>query len=235
MSSREDGALRPDMVVHLPEGRDVVVDVKTPLDAYLARGRGADRRSARRGAAPACAARRRSRAHAVVEELRGPVRSRRRSSSCLFLPGRPVPLRGARPAAGPARPRDEQQHHPDHALDAAGAAEDGLQRLAERQARGERRAHPRPRRGPLRPARHLPQPHGQDRQLARVEPARIQRGRGSLERSVLPGARKFVELGVRSDKPIEELAEIEVSVRVVEGTTPSSPRPKSIDAATDEP
>ena len=31
----EDGALRPDMVVHLPEGRDVVVDVKTPLDAYL--------------------------------------------------------------------------------------------------------------------------------------------------------------------------------------------------------
>jgi DNA recombination protein RmuC len=31
----EDGALRPDMVVHMPEGRDLVVDVKTPLDAYL--------------------------------------------------------------------------------------------------------------------------------------------------------------------------------------------------------
>ncbi|HKT71744.1 MAG TPA: DNA recombination protein RmuC [Steroidobacteraceae bacterium] len=31
----EDGALRPDMVVHLPESRDLVVDVKTPLDAYL--------------------------------------------------------------------------------------------------------------------------------------------------------------------------------------------------------
>src|SRR5262245_13942654 len=31
----EDGALRPDMVIHLSEGRDVVVDVKTPLDAYL--------------------------------------------------------------------------------------------------------------------------------------------------------------------------------------------------------
>ncbi len=30
-----DGALRPDMVVHLPEGRDIVIDVKTPLDAYL--------------------------------------------------------------------------------------------------------------------------------------------------------------------------------------------------------
>ncbi|MEM9532979.1 MAG: DNA recombination protein RmuC, partial [Pseudomonadota bacterium] len=31
----EDGGLRPDMVVHLPDDRDIVVDVKTPLDAYL--------------------------------------------------------------------------------------------------------------------------------------------------------------------------------------------------------
>ena len=31
----EDGGLRPDMVVHMPESRELVVDVKTPLDAYL--------------------------------------------------------------------------------------------------------------------------------------------------------------------------------------------------------
>jgi DNA recombination protein RmuC len=30
------GAVRPDMIVHMPEQRDIVVDVKTPLDAYLA-------------------------------------------------------------------------------------------------------------------------------------------------------------------------------------------------------
>lgn len=30
-----EGALRPDMVVHMPGDREVVVDVKTPLDAYL--------------------------------------------------------------------------------------------------------------------------------------------------------------------------------------------------------
>jgi len=31
----EDGRQRPDMVVRMPAGRQVVVDVKTPLDAYL--------------------------------------------------------------------------------------------------------------------------------------------------------------------------------------------------------
>ncbi len=33
--STSDGAMRPDLIVRLPEGRDLVVDAKTPLDAYL--------------------------------------------------------------------------------------------------------------------------------------------------------------------------------------------------------
>jgi DNA recombination protein RmuC len=32
----EEGTLRPDLVVHMPEARDLVIDAKTPLDAYLA-------------------------------------------------------------------------------------------------------------------------------------------------------------------------------------------------------
>ena len=31
----EDGAIRPDMIVRLPAGREIIVDVKTPLDAYI--------------------------------------------------------------------------------------------------------------------------------------------------------------------------------------------------------
>jgi DNA recombination protein RmuC len=32
----EEGALRPDLVVHMPDARDLVIDAKTPLDAFLA-------------------------------------------------------------------------------------------------------------------------------------------------------------------------------------------------------
>ncbi len=31
----EDGAIRPDMVVRMPDEREIIVDAKTPLDAYL--------------------------------------------------------------------------------------------------------------------------------------------------------------------------------------------------------
>lgn len=34
-SVAEDQVIRPDMIVHMPNDRDLVVDVKTPLDAYL--------------------------------------------------------------------------------------------------------------------------------------------------------------------------------------------------------
>lgn len=30
-----DGGMRPDMIVRMPDGREIIVDVKTPLDAYL--------------------------------------------------------------------------------------------------------------------------------------------------------------------------------------------------------
>ena len=46
---------------------------------------------------------------------------------------------------------------------------------------------------------------------------------GSLERSVLPGARKFVELGVRSERPLEELEAIDTAVRASSAAVPELP------------
>ena len=44
----EAGTMRPDMIVHMPDARDIIIDVKTPLDAYLAAVEAAD--DAERGA-----------------------------------------------------------------------------------------------------------------------------------------------------------------------------------------
>jgi DNA recombination protein RmuC len=38
----EDGRRRPDMIVRMPDGREIIVDVKTPLDAYLSAIEAAD-------------------------------------------------------------------------------------------------------------------------------------------------------------------------------------------------
>jgi DNA recombination protein RmuC len=44
----EESRLRPDMVIHMPGGRDIVVDAKTPLDAYLNAIAAADEETRRR-------------------------------------------------------------------------------------------------------------------------------------------------------------------------------------------
>lgn len=46
--SGEDGRLRPDMIVRMPDRREIVVDAKTPLDAYLSAIEAPDEDSRRR-------------------------------------------------------------------------------------------------------------------------------------------------------------------------------------------
>jgi DNA recombination protein RmuC len=215
----EDGALRPDMVVHLPEGRDVVVDVKTPLDAYLLAVEAATDEAR-------LAALRRHAQH-VAERVR--VLSTKNYYAqfeqapqfvVLFLPGDQF-LSAA---------LDQQPELLDRAMSSniilttpstllallktvyngwqsvklaenaeriRGLAEDLHARLAAF-------------------AGHM----GRIGSALESSITAFNRAVGSLERSVLPGARKFVELGVRSDKPIEELTEIEVSPRVTDAPAP---------------
>jgi DNA recombination protein RmuC len=220
-----DGALRPDMVVHLPEGRDVVVDVKTPLDAYLT--------AAEAPTDEVRAAALKRHAQHVAERVRL-LSSKNYSAQfaqapqfvVLFLPGDQF-LSSALDQQPELLDRAMSSNiiltTPSTLLALLKTIYNGWQnvRLAENAER----------------IRHLAEDL-----YTRIAAFRNHMGRvgtslesslkafnaavGSLERSVLPGARKFVELGVRGEKPIEELAEIEVSVRLTEAGTPQLAPPE---------
>ncbi len=215
----EDGALRPDMVVHLSEGRDVVVDVKTPLDAYLLAVE-APTDEARNAAL-------RRHAQHVSERVRA-LSSKNYAAQfenapqfvVLFLPGDQF-LSAA---------LDQQPDLLDRAMSSGvilttpstllallKAVHSGWQneQLAANAERIRRLAEDLyARLGAFR--NHLGRLGTALEASLRAFNASV----GSLERSVLPGARKFTELGVRGDKPIEDLSEIEVAVRSADGTTP---------------
>jgi DNA recombination protein RmuC len=50
---------------------------------------------------------------------------------------------------------------------------------------------------------------------------------GSLERQVLPGARRFTELGVQARKPMEPLPELETVARRPQAEAPDAPASRS--------
>lgn len=81
-----EGNLRPDLVVHMPDERDLVVDAKTPLDAYL-EAIEADSDEARRTAL----ARHAQQVEARIRELAGKAYwsqfARSPEFAVLFLPG----------------------------------------------------------------------------------------------------------------------------------------------------
>ena len=215
----EDGTQRPDMVVHLPEGRDVVVDVKTPLDAYLAATEASNDELR-------TAALRRHAQH-VADRVR--ILSSRNYSAqfaqapqfvVLFLPGDQF-LSAA---------LDQQPDLLDRAMNSniILTTPSTLLALLKTVYNGWQN---------VRLAENAERIRGLAEDLySRIATFRNHMGKmgsalesslrafnaavGSLERSVLPGARKFTELGVRSEKPIEELAELEISVRSTEAPAP---------------
>ncbi len=218
----EDGALRPDMVIHLPEDRDLVVDVKTPLDAYLAAA------EATSDEARSAALRRHAQHLAERIRLLSSKRYAEQFASApqfviLFLPGDQFL----------AAALDQQPELLENAMRAGvilttpssfvallKAVHYGWQnvKLAE---------------GALQIRRLAEDLHGRlstfRNHLARVGSALESGVRaynaavGSLERSVLPGARKFVELGVRSERPLEELEAIDTAVRASSAAVPELP------------
>jgi DNA recombination protein RmuC len=218
----EDGAMRPDMVIHMPDDRDLVVDVKTPLDAYLAAVEATSDESRAQSL--------RRHAQHVADRVRL-LSSKNYAAQfpsapqfvILFVPGdqflsaaldeQPELLETAmRNGVILATPSSfvallKAVHYGWQNVRLAEGAEQ-IRKLAEdlynRMSvfRG-----------------HLSRLGGELEASVKAYNAAV----GSLERNVLPGARKFTELGVRSDKSIEPLEAIETAVREVAGPLPGKP------------
>ena len=209
----EDGALRPDMIVNMPDGRQLVVDVKTPLDAYLSAVEAATD-EARDTAI-------KRHAQAVVERVRA-LSSKAYWSQferspdfvVLFIPG--DQFLSAALGEIPTLLEDAIRQHviiatPSSFVALLKAVAYGWRQnlLAENAARIQELA------------------EDLYKRLAKFGEHMAKIGRslgssvdaynsavGSLERQVLPGARKFTELGLRPEREIEEIAPVEKLTRV---------------------
>ncbi len=217
----EEGAIRPDMIINLPEGRQLVVDVKTPLDAYLEAAQ-AETEQERRAAY----ARHASTLAERIRELAGKAYwsqfQRSPDFVILFIPGdqilstaltqRPTLLDDAlRQNIILATPTSlvallkavaygwQQVALAENAAEIRGLAVQLYERLVTFTG-------------------HLAQMGKELGDSIRA----YNRGVGSLERMVLPAARRFTELGVKPRTELGDLTAIEDSPRDMSGAMPAS-------------
>jgi DNA recombination protein RmuC len=220
----EEGNLRPDMIVHMPDGRDLVVDVKTPLDAYL------DAVNAATDEARAVALRRH--ANAIAERVRqlGAKNywsqfDRSPDFVILFIPG--DQFLSAALAEQPnlleeAIRQDVIIATPTSFVALLKAVAYGWRQMALAQN--------------AETIRNLAEDLYKRLGVFSTHLAKLGRNLsnsvehfnsavGSLERQVLPGARKFTELGVRPDREIEPLEPID---KLAREPAENGERPRSI-------
>lgn len=221
----DEGALRPDMIVNMPDGRQLVVDVKTPLDAYLSAVEAQD--DTARDAAL------KRHAQAVTERVRALASKAYWSQFeqspdfvVLFIPG--DQFLAAAVAEVPSLLEDAIRQHviiatPTSFVALLKAVAYGWRQnaLAENAARIQELAEDLYKRL-ARFGDHMARVGRSLGQSVDAYNAAV----GSLERQVLPGARKFTELGLRPGKEIEEINPVEKLAR--------EPRPAEL-GADDEP
>ncbi|HEX7013021.1 MAG TPA: DNA recombination protein RmuC [Steroidobacteraceae bacterium] len=211
-----EGVVRPDMIVHMPDGRDLVVDVKTPLDAYL------EAVEAPTDELRAAALRRHS--QAVAERVRQLAQKSYWSQFekspdfvILFIPG--DQFLSAALAESPTLLEDAIRQDviittPSSFVALLKAVAYGWRQMVLAQN--------------AQTIRELAQDLYKRLAVFASHLAKLGRNLGSsvdafnsavgsLERQVLPGARKFTELGVRPDRQIESLDPIEKLTREPQG------------------
>jgi len=211
----EDGAMRPDMIVRMPGGREIVVDVKTPLDAYLSAVEAGDEKERE-----AHLARHTKNVRKRVQELAGKGYWNQFKKSpdfvVLFIPGdqflsaaldndyslledamqKKVIL--ATPTSFVALLRAvaygwRQESLAENAEHIREVGEDLYGRLATF-------------------SEHL----GKVGKNLNHSVQHYNKAVASFDTRVLPGARKFTEMGISSKKPVENIDQIETATRNIE-------------------
>lgn len=220
----EDGLLRPDMIVHLPGAKQVVVDAKVPMEAFIDATESTDE------------AERKERMAAHARQLRSHVDSLAKKAYwqqfedspdfvVAFIPGDPLLA-----AAFEEDPNIFEHAVSNHVLLATPTTLIAVLRAVaygwQQEALAEH-------------AREV-QSHAQElyRRLSTFADHMARTGKslgqavthynqavGSLERSVLPEARRFGELGVvtTADKPLPELDELDATARILQAPELTAP------------
>jgi DNA recombination protein RmuC len=203
-----EGVLRPDLIVHLPEGRDLVVDVKTPLDAYL-EALEAPTEEARAQALKRHAQQLEMRVRELAGKRYWAQFERSPAFAVLFLPGDQFLS-----AALAERPQLLEQAFAQAIILATPST---LMALLKSVAYGWRQATLAENAALIRELaeelyRRLGQFTGHVSRLGQRLGAAVEAYNaavGSLERQVLPQARRFPGLGVSADAPLPELSALE--------------------------
>jgi DNA recombination protein RmuC len=209
-----DGTLRPDMIVHLAEGRQLVVDVKTPLDAYLAAVEAPDDATRE-----ACLQRHARKVRERVRELAAKTYwaqfERSPEFVILFIPG--DQFLSAALARDPGLLDEALNQHVILATPTSFVA------LLKAVAYGWRQVALAENAQQIRDLaselyRRLATFSGHLARMGRSLSGSIDAYNsavGSFERQVLPGARRFTELGVQARKAMEPLPEVDAVPRTL--------------------
>jgi len=213
----DDKIIRPDMIVNMPDQRQLVVDVKTPLDAYLSAAEAADDAQRKLGLERHA---KNVRAHIRLLSSKAYWKQFEESPEfvILFIPG--DQFLSAALAEEPdlieyALSEQIILATPTSFVALLKAVAYGWRQLALADNAKEIRVLAEDLYGRL--GTFVTHMNRVGRQLASsVE--NYNKAVGSLERKVLPGARKFTELGVHSNKEIEKLESLEPVPRtMIEG------------------
>lgn len=220
-TSTEDGAIRPDLIIHLPDQGQVVVDVKTPLDAYL-EATEAETDEARRIATQRHARNVANRVKELAAKAYWAQFEHSPEFVILFIPGEQ--FLSAALEASPGLLEDALRQRvilstPTSLMALLKAIAYGWRNLALAEGAQEIR------RLAIDLYDRLATFSGHLAKVGKQLDGGMKaynQAVGSLERMVLPGARKFTELGVDPKNPLPELPEIETAVRESGDVAPSS-------------